>query len=113
MSFDSMDDEITYDDVREYEGLFTLAPSFLLERFAKRNSNLVLKFKSVIESHLGDLDDDQKNKLDIILNSEVSQLQDIMHEAYLKTNIKQYKILSNPEYGDFIKSNLDELRKII
>ena len=39
-------EKITYDDVVEYNYLFTFAPSFLLERMAKKNSNLVKKFKS-------------------------------------------------------------------
>ena len=45
-------EEITYSDVKEYEKLFTLAPSFLLERFAKRNTNIVKKFDSQVEGFL-------------------------------------------------------------
>ena len=107
------EDEITYEDIKEYESLFTLAPSFLLERFAKRNSNLVLKFKSTIESHIDNLNDDQKNKLDIILKSDVEDLQNILYDAYMKSNKKQYKILANPKYKDFIEFNLDEIRKMV
>ena len=107
------EDEITYGDIKEYESLFTLAPSFLLERFAKRNSNLVLKFKSTIESHIDNLNDDQKNKLDIILKTDVEDLQNILYDAYMKSNKKQYKILANPKYKDFIEFNLDEIRKMV
>ena len=32
-----MDDKITYDDVKEYESIFQMAPSFLLEHFARKN----------------------------------------------------------------------------
>lgn len=112
-SFDNMDDKITYEDVREYEKLFTLAPSFLLERFARKNSNLVLKFKSAIESHINRLTDEQMRKLNIMLESDVEDLQSVMHEAYTKTRIKQYKVLANPKYKDFIEYNLDEIRKLI
>lgn len=105
--------KITYADVREYEKLFTLAPAFLMERFAKRNSNIVLKFKSQIKSHLANLNEDQKNKLDIILKTETDELQKIMVEAYSKTNIKQYKILANPKYKEFIENNLGEIRKLV
>ena len=107
------EDEITYSDIKEYESLFTLAPSFLLERFAKRNSNLVLKFKSTIESHLSGLTAEQKSKLDMILESEVSDLQTILHEAYLKSNKKQYEILSNPKYKKFIELNLGEIKNMV
>ena len=108
-----MSDRITYEDVREYEKLFVMAPSFLLERFAKKNSNIVSKFKSQIQNHLNNLTYDQRSKLDIILETPTSELQAIMNEAYIKTNIKQYKILANPNYKDFIENNLDEIRKLI
>ena len=108
-----MSDKITYKDVIEYEKLFTRVPSFVLERFARKNSNLVLKFKGQVESHLHKLNDKQRKKLDIILNTEVSELQRILDEAYDRTNVKQYKILADPEYRNFIESNLDEIKKII
>ena len=60
------EEKITYADVEEYQGLFTLAPSFLLETFAKRNTNLVLMFKSIIKSYMDSLTEIQKEKLDII-----------------------------------------------
>ena len=107
------EDKITYDDVKDYEKIFTLTPPFLLERFAKKNTNLVLKFESTIQSFLADLSSHQKNKLDIILNSDVDELQSIMAEAYEKNSKKQYEILSNPEYKDFIEHNLNEIRKMI
>ena len=107
------EDEITYKDIEEYESLFALAPSFLLKRFAKKNSNLVLKFHSSIQSHLENLNDEQKRKLDIILKTDVSELQNILHEAYVQTDKKQYKILANPKYKQFIELNLNEIRKMV
>ncbi|MBR6928524.1 MAG: hypothetical protein IKH62_05805 [Methanobrevibacter sp.] len=108
-----MDDKITYEDVKEYESIFKMAPSFLLERFARKNTNFVLKFQSQIQSRLNNLNPDQKDKLDLILRTDVLTLQHIMHEAYLKSKIKQYKILANPKYRQFVESNLAELRKMI
>lgn len=106
-------DKISYADVREYESLFKLAPSFLLERFAKKNANVVLKFQSHIASHLSKLNEIQKTKLEIILNSQTEELQAIMAEAYAKSKIKQYKILANPKYKEFIEKNINELRKMV
>ena len=108
-----MDNELTYDDVKEYEQLFTLTPSFLLERFAKKNKNLALKFHSRIKYYLDNLTDEQRHKLDLILKTDVEQLQNIMVEAYLKSGKKQYQILANPKYRQFIEDNLDEIRKLI
>ena len=48
-----------------------------------------------------------------ILNSDVDDLQAIMGEAYDKTGKKQYKILANPKYKEFITSNIDEIRKLV
>jgi hypothetical protein len=108
-----MDEKITCDDVLQYLHLFTLAPPFLLERMAKKNSNLVSKFKSKIESTINNMSDGELNKLNIILNMDIGDLQALMEEAYRKTNKKQFKILANPKYKDFIKLNLNELRKLI
>ena len=107
------EEKITYADVEEYQSLFTLAPSFLLETFAKRNSNLVLKFKSIIGSYMDSLTDIQQEKLDIILSTDIDELQKIMNEAYQRTNIKQYKVLANPNYKQFINDNLDEIRSLL
>ena len=108
-----MEDKITYEDVKEYHYLFTMAPSFVLEMMARKNSNLVLKFKSTIQSYMDNLDDVQKNKLDIILNSDVDELQSVMDEAYRKTGKRQYQILANPKYKDFIQSNISEIKELI
>lgn len=107
------EDKITYDDIKDYESLFTMAPSFLLEMFARKNKNLVLKFESVIRQNLANLNPEQKNKLEIILESDVEELQKVLHEAYVKSNKKQYKILANPQYKQFIELNLNEIRKMV
>ena len=105
--------KITYGDVKEYEKLFTKAPAFVLEMMARKNTNLVLKFNSAIKSYMGNLTADQKSKLDLILRSDVDELQSVMAEAYSRTGKKQYKILANPKYKKFIVDNLDGLRKMM
>lgn len=107
------EDKITYDDIKDYESLFTMAPSFLLEMFARKNKNLVLKFESVIRQNLANLNPEQKNKLEIILESDVEELQEVLHEAFVKSNKKQYEILANPQYKQFIELNLNEIRKMV
>lgn len=107
-----MEGEITYKDVLEYQDLFMLVPSFIMERMAKRNSNLVLKFKPTIKSHMDSLNPNQKEKLDIILESDVGDLQDVLREAFIKTGKKQYGVLANPDYKEFIEKNLCEIKKL-
>ena len=108
-----MSEKINYDDVKEYENLFMMVPPFLLERFAKRNKNFVSKFSSQVQSHISGLNDEQRNKLDIILNSSVDDLQAVMDDAYRKSGVKQYRVLANPKYKKFIETNINELKKII
>ena len=105
------ENQLTYEDVKAYEKFFTLTPAFLLERFAKKNTNLVLKFESKVDSFVANMSDGQKAKMDILLESDIEDLQLIMAEAYHKTRKKQYKILANPKYKGFIEKNLTELGK--
>ena len=107
------DNQLTLADVEEYEKFFTMTPPFLLERFAKKNTNIVSKFESKVDKFLANLSENQKKKLDILLTSDIDDLQAIMAEAYEKTNKKQYKILANPKYKPFIETNLNEVRKKI
>lgn len=108
-----MEDKITYEDVKEYERLFTLAPSILLQRFARKKTNLVLKFQQIVQGYLDGLSDDQKHQLDLILGSEIEELQSIMREAYLKTRKRQFEILADEKNRQFIKDNLDSIRDMI
>lgn len=43
----------------------------------------------------------------------VDEIQQLMDEAYKKSNIKQYKILADKNSKKFIEKNLDELKKLI
>lgn len=108
-----MEDKLTYKDVEEYEHFLTLAPTFLLKRMAKKNSNLVNKFKPKVQSYLNSLNDNQKEKLDILLVTDTDDLQKLMGEAYSKSNKKQYKILADPKNREFIELNINELRKMV
>ena len=104
---------LTYKDVLKHEKKFNLAPAFVLERFAKKNSNLVSKFESQVYKHLGKMSDSQKEQAMNILNTDVDILQGLLNEAYQHNNKKQFKILGNPEYKPFLEKNIAELKKII
>ncbi|WP_295721912.1 hypothetical protein [uncultured Methanobrevibacter sp.] len=106
-------EELGYEDVKVYEKLFTIAPAFVIERMLKKNHNFVSKFKPTIKAHLTSLNEEEKAKLDIIFKKDIEELQAIMKEAYIKTNKKQFKVLSDPKYKQAIKSNLDELKKMV
>lgn len=108
-----MEEKITIEDVEEFEHLFSIVPPFILKRMAKKNTNIVKKFPSQVQSHLDSASDEEMKKLHIVLNSDVDELQAIMDEAYNKTNKKQFKVLADPDYKEFIEINIAELKKII
>lgn len=108
-----MSDKITYEDLKRYEFVLGKVPSLLLGTMIKRNSNLIGKFESTIVSHLGSLNELQQKQLNIILNSDIADLQNILKDAYEKSGKKQYKLLSEPKAKEFIEKNLDELRKLV
>ena len=68
-----MSEKIVLEDIKPYEHLFTSVPAFLLERMAKRKSNLVKKFESPVRSRLNSLNEHQRNKLHVVLNSEIRE----------------------------------------
>ena len=108
-----MVDKITYNDLKEYDFLFTMTPSFLMGAVIKRNTNVVKKFNSTVKSNLDNLNEKQKKQLNIIINTDIEELQEVLEIAYKKTHKKQYKLLSDYKARDFIKLNLDELKKLI
>lgn len=108
-----MSDKLTCDDVVKYEHIVSKVPSFLLGRMTKRNSNLVGKFESQIKPRLENISGERKRLLDIILSSDVAELQQVMAEAYERTGKKQFKILSESKNAEFIERNLDEVRKLL
>lgn len=108
-----MDEKLTYKDIEEYEHLLTLAPSILLKRMARKKSNLVDKFKPKVQSYISSLNENQQKKLDILLASDVDDLQELMGEAHSHSNKKQYKILADPKNKEFIEINLNELKKLV
>lgn len=107
------EDKITYEDIKQYEFLLGKVPSFLLGTMIRRNANLVGKFESTITSRLGSLNEVQQKHLNIILNSDVSELQAVLSDAYQKSGKKQYKQLSEPKAAKFLEKNIAELKKII
>ena len=80
---------------------------------ARKKSNLVKKFEPKVKEYLENLDSRHQEKLNILLNSNIDDLQVLMNEAYRKTNNKQFKILADSKNKEFIHINLEELKKLV
>ncbi|MBR0472328.1 MAG: hypothetical protein IJI98_06470 [Methanosphaera sp.] len=107
------ENKITYEDIKRYEFVLGKVPSLLLGTMIRRNSNLVGKFESTITKNLSSLNEVQQKQLDTVLNSDISDLQNVLRDAYEKSGKKQYKQLSEPKAAKFIENNLKELEKLI
>lgn len=66
-----MEDKITLNDVEQYQHFLNKIPAFLLRIMAKRNSSIVKKFESRIKSHIVNLSDSERKKLDVLLNTDM------------------------------------------
>ena len=108
-----MGDKLTCDDVLKYESHVSKVPAFILGRMAMKNSNLVAKFESQIKPRLENLSEHHKQLIDIVLASDVSDLQSVLDEAFQKTGTKQFKILADSKNARFIERNLEEVRKLL
>lgn len=107
------DEKITYDDVVRYGSLFTAVPSLMLRGMIRSNKNLVKKFESRVASQVSNMTDEQRHKLELILKSDIAELQEVMRVAHEKTGKKQYKLLSEPKATKFIQTNLSELKRFL
>ncbi|MCE5214864.1 MAG: hypothetical protein LLF83_09120 [Methanobacterium sp.] len=105
--------EITHKDVIEMLDLFTRVPPLLLKIVIKRNSNLVGSFQDRIEDYKNTLSPEDIQKIKIITNMPIEELQEILNDAYQETQQVQLKILSDPKAQPFITQNMHELEKII
>lgn len=108
-----MEEKITIDDVITFEHLFSVVPAFVLEGMAKKKTNLVKKFQSQVQSHLDSASDEELAKLNIVFNTDIEELQALMDEAYDQTGKKQFKVLANPNYKEFLEINCNELKMMV
>ncbi|WP_321211581.1 hypothetical protein [Methanothermobacter sp. DP] len=105
--------EITEDDVIQSLDIFTAVPVFLLKRWAGRGTNLAAKFRSQIMSQYSDLSMMDRERVKRVLEMDVSEIQEILERAYIRTGKKQLKILADPSSRRFIEVNLREVRGIL
>ncbi|MDD3753749.1 MAG: hypothetical protein PHQ17_04205 [Methanobacterium sp.] len=104
---------VTEEDVISLVDVFTRAPPLMLKMVVKGNKNVVGSFESLVREYKVNLSDEELLKIEKVMDMPVSELQEILKKAYNETGQKQLKILADPKSEDFIRKNLDELRKII
>ncbi|GEM_PF-615428 len=105
--------KITEDDVIESLELFTRVPSFILRRWARGRTNLASRFRSQIIEGYSQLSESDRERVRAVLQMDVSDIQNILEAAHLKTGKRQLGILADPSSRNFIEINLGEIRNIL
>lgn len=105
--------EITEKDVIGMMDAFTRATPVMLKIMVKNNMNVVKSFESQIKKYESQLKEDEKVKIEKVLEMPVPELQKILNNAYQETGKKQFKILADPKAEAFITSNLKELKRLL
>lgn len=104
---------VTERDVFELMDLFTRVPVILLKGAIKGNMNAVKRFEDQIISYKSRLTPEEMEKIKVVTEMPVTELQDILYGAYQKTGKKQLKVLADPKAQKFIEMNLNELKMVL
>lgn len=105
--------KITEEDVMGIMDLFIRVPPVILNIAVNKNLNAVKSFESQIETYYSQISDEDRAKIEKVLEMPVPELQEILGKAYEKTHQKQFKILADPRAEQFIAGNLQELKKLL
>lgn len=101
---------------KDIEGLLKLLeqfPPFVVNLYVSKNINAVEEFKIQIKENTVHLTDENLLKVRKIIEMPVPELQKILNELYLMTNMEQLKILAEPRAEPLIELNLEELKNIL
>lgn len=104
--------KITEKDVMDIIDLITKVPVIMLKAAVSKNLNVVKSFESQIDAYKDQLSDEDIMKIKKALEMPVSELQEILNNAYMETGQKQLKILADPKAEQFIEDNLHEFKKV-
>ncbi len=105
--------EITEEDVMGLMDQFTRVPPLILKMVVSGNSNVVNSFQGQIEDYKNSLSPEEMAKIEKVLEMPVEDLQEILRNAYQKTNQEQLRILADPKAKPFIQKNLQGLERIL
>lgn len=88
-------------------------PPFVVNKYVSLNINLAEELEEQISDYKDKLTDDDLLKIRKIIETPVEELQTILNELYLETNIEQFKIMADPKAKPLIDLNVRELRRIL
>jgi hypothetical protein len=110
---ESLDLEIKEEDVKKVINAVQRIPPFLVNVYVDKDMNAVESFKDQITEYKSQLNDEDKIIIRRIIEMPITELQNLLNESYLKTNLEQFKILAEPKSEAFLTLNLKELKQIL
>lgn len=105
----TVEEKIIYQVLRTIEAV----PPFVVQKYVSLNINTVEEFDNKIKQYKSELSDEDLSKIRKIVETPAEELQIVLGKIYLKTNMEQFKIISEPEAKPLIELNLQELKKIL
>jgi hypothetical protein len=125
---ESLELELKEKDVYGWLRKFERIPTFVVNLYISMNINVVKEFEGQMEENYGHLTDESILKIKKVMNEltdedllkirkilemPVPELQNLLNELYLITNIEQFKILAEPKAEPLIELNVEELKRIL
>ena len=110
---ESLDLEIKEENIKKFINTVERIPPFLVNVYVDKDMNAVESFKDQIIEYKSQLTDEDKIIIKRIIEMPIPELQNLLNESYLKTNLEQFKILAEPKSEPFLTLNLEELKKIL
>lgn len=86
-------------------------PPFVINKYISGNINAVEEFEDKIKEYKGQLNDEDLLKIKRIIEMPIPELQKILNNLYMETNMEQFKILAEPRAEPLIELNLRELKR--
>ncbi len=88
-------------------------PPFVIKDYIKKDINGVEAYEEGIQEFKKKLSDNNLREIKRIIDKPVPELQNVLNELYLETDLEQFKILAEPIAEPLITTNLQELKKIL
>jgi len=110
---ESLGVELEENDVWKLLRAIEQLPTGVINKYISLNINAASEFEDEIKEYKGQLSDDDLQKISKIIQMPVGELQDLLNQLYLETNLEQLKVLADPNAEPFLELNLQKLKEIL
>ncbi len=110
---ESLELEIKEDYIKKVLSIVERAPPFLINVYVSKDMNAVESFESQIEKYESQLTDEDRLIIRRIIEMPIPELQNLLNDIYMKTNLEQFKILADSKSEPFLTLNVRELKKVL